>query len=159
MSKTMKTLLMGIGLTLAAFVAAPSDARADYCREYTRTVTIGGRAQDAYGTACQQSDGSWMIVGEGLGNDIPDNASNVDYVIHDDRRDIVPPRVVYYDTAPRYIYNRPAPFFVWFSNSGRYYRNGNYHNYYRNNGPHYNYGRDNHNNNGHWDNNDHRGHR
>lgn len=154
MSRTMKTLMMGIGLSLAAFVAAPSDARADYCREYTRTVQIGGRTQDAYGTACQQSDGSWMIVGEGLGNDIPDNVSNVDYVIHDDRRDIVPSRVVYYETAPRYVYNRPAPLFVWYSNSGRYYRNGNYHNYYRPND----------NNNGWnqgWDDNDHRsrGHR
>jgi surface antigen len=26
------------------------------------TVTVGGRTQDAYGTACQQRDGSWEIV-------------------------------------------------------------------------------------------------
>jgi surface antigen len=33
-----------------------------YCREYESTVTIEGREQFAYGTVCQQSDGSWEIV-------------------------------------------------------------------------------------------------
>lgn len=29
-------------------------------REYTTTIVIGGREQDAYGTACLQPDGSWL---------------------------------------------------------------------------------------------------
>ena len=33
-----------------------------YCREYTQTVTVGGRTQQAFGQACQQPDGSWKIV-------------------------------------------------------------------------------------------------
>lgn len=33
-----------------------------YCREYQQTVTVGGKKQSAYGTACQQPDGSWEIV-------------------------------------------------------------------------------------------------
>lgn len=33
-----------------------------YCREYQQTITVGGRREDAYGTACQQPDGSWEIV-------------------------------------------------------------------------------------------------
>lgn len=33
-----------------------------YCREFQETVTIDGRQQSAYGTACQQPDGSWRIV-------------------------------------------------------------------------------------------------
>jgi surface antigen len=33
-----------------------------YCREYQQTVTVGGERQDAYGTACRQSDGSWQVV-------------------------------------------------------------------------------------------------
>ena len=33
-----------------------------YCREYSQTVKIGGREQPAYGTACRQPDGSWLIV-------------------------------------------------------------------------------------------------
>ncbi|UEM05686.1 glycine zipper 2TM domain-containing protein [Skermanella rosea] len=32
------------------------------CREYQHTVYIGGRAERANGTACQQPDGSWRIV-------------------------------------------------------------------------------------------------
>ena len=31
------------------------------CREYTQTVYIDGRSQQAYGTACRQPDGSWQI--------------------------------------------------------------------------------------------------
>jgi surface antigen len=33
-----------------------------YCREYQTTVTVGGKQQDAYGTACQQPDGSWKVI-------------------------------------------------------------------------------------------------
>ena len=32
-----------------------------YCREYQQTVTIGGKQENAYGTACRQPDGSWQI--------------------------------------------------------------------------------------------------
>lgn len=33
-----------------------------YCREYQTVVTIGGRAEQAYGTACRQPDGAWKTV-------------------------------------------------------------------------------------------------
>ena len=33
-----------------------------YCREYQQTVVVGGKSQSAYGTACQQPDGSWEVV-------------------------------------------------------------------------------------------------
>ena len=33
-----------------------------YCREYQQTVTVGGRTEQAYGTACRQPDGSWRIA-------------------------------------------------------------------------------------------------
>ncbi len=33
-----------------------------YCREFTRTVTVGGRTQEACGTACRQPDGSLRII-------------------------------------------------------------------------------------------------
>jgi surface antigen len=33
-----------------------------YCREYQTTSVIGGRAQQTYGTACRQPDGSWQLV-------------------------------------------------------------------------------------------------
>ncbi len=38
--------------------------RADgrYCREYVTEVLIGGRREQAYGTACRQPDGSWQVI-------------------------------------------------------------------------------------------------
>jgi 17 kDa outer membrane surface antigen len=33
-----------------------------YCREFQQEVTIGGGTERAYGTACQQADGSWQVV-------------------------------------------------------------------------------------------------
>jgi surface antigen len=33
-----------------------------YCREFQQTVTIEGKTEQAYGTACRQSDGTWKIV-------------------------------------------------------------------------------------------------
>ena len=33
-----------------------------YCREYQQTITVGGKSQSGYGTACRQPDGSWEII-------------------------------------------------------------------------------------------------
>lgn len=33
-----------------------------YCREFQQTITVGGRTEQGYGTACRQPDGSWQIV-------------------------------------------------------------------------------------------------
>lgn len=33
-----------------------------YCREFQQEVTIGGKTERAYGTACRQPDGAWEIV-------------------------------------------------------------------------------------------------
>lgn len=33
-----------------------------YCREYQQTITVGGKTQEGYGTACRQPDGSWEVV-------------------------------------------------------------------------------------------------
>jgi hypothetical protein len=126
MFKNIKTAFFGLGLLTAALMGAPEKAKAygnDYCREYTRTVYIGNRTQEAYGKACLQPDGAWMIVGEGLGNDIPQNVTNVDYVIRDNDRYITPPRVVYYAPQPR-VHVRSTPAFVWYHNG--HYRDGHY---------------------------------
>lgn len=34
-----------------------------YCREYTQSIKVGNKVQEAYGKACRQPDGSWEIVG------------------------------------------------------------------------------------------------
>jgi surface antigen len=38
------------------------DNSGQYCREYQQTITVGGKQEQSYGTACRQSDGSWKIV-------------------------------------------------------------------------------------------------
>ena len=42
--------------------AAVRRAEGTVCREFMKTVTIGGEKQQAYGTACRQADGSWRII-------------------------------------------------------------------------------------------------
>jgi surface antigen len=32
-----------------------------YCREYRQSIIVGDRVEEAYGTACRQEDGTWMI--------------------------------------------------------------------------------------------------
>lgn len=32
-----------------------------YCREYQQTITVGGRRETGYGTACQSANGDWEI--------------------------------------------------------------------------------------------------
>lgn len=34
-----------------------------YCREFQNQVTIDGKKENAYGTACRQPDGSWKVQG------------------------------------------------------------------------------------------------
>ncbi len=33
-----------------------------YCREFNQTIVVGGQKENAFGTACRQTDGSWRIV-------------------------------------------------------------------------------------------------
>lgn len=40
---------------------AASAPAAQNCREFQNTVVVGGKPQQAYGTTCQQADGSWQI--------------------------------------------------------------------------------------------------
>jgi surface antigen len=37
-------------------------SQGQYCREYSQTVVVAGQAQQAYGTACRQPDGQWLII-------------------------------------------------------------------------------------------------
>lgn len=38
------------------------DPKGAYCREFTQRVIIAGKEEEAYGRACRQPDGSWLIV-------------------------------------------------------------------------------------------------
>ena len=38
------------------------DNAGNYCREYQQTVQVGGKTEQAYGTACRQPDGTWKVA-------------------------------------------------------------------------------------------------
>ena len=43
--------------------SAPSDGiDRSYCREYQSTITVDGKEQPNFGTACKQPDGSWRMI-------------------------------------------------------------------------------------------------
>lgn len=41
---------------------APPAREGRYCRGYQKRVTVGGRVERAYGTACRRPDGSWELI-------------------------------------------------------------------------------------------------
>lgn len=54
--------LLAAGLMALPF-SFPNSAQArEYCREYTKTIRVGGQMESGYGTACLQPDGAWEIV-------------------------------------------------------------------------------------------------
>lgn len=51
------------GGTVETIVPKPAfQSGGTVCREFTKTVTIGGTQQQAYGTACRQPDGTWKLA-------------------------------------------------------------------------------------------------
>jgi hypothetical protein len=51
--------------------AAPATQQAQNCREFQDTVTVDGKQQRAYGTTCQEADGSWHIAAPATTNPPP----------------------------------------------------------------------------------------
>ena len=37
-------------------------SQGQYCREFQQTITVGGETKKAFGKACRQPDGQWMIT-------------------------------------------------------------------------------------------------
>jgi hypothetical protein len=86
-------LVATLGLSSSDAYANRYNGSNDYCREYTGTIYVGGRAQQGYGTACLQPDGSWQVVsGDNVGQAVAPN-----YIINQ------PEPVVYYQ-PPRNVY-------------------------------------------------------
>ncbi len=42
-----------------------SSSSGRYCREFQHKITVGGRLEEGYGTACRQPDGSWEVISTG----------------------------------------------------------------------------------------------
>lgn len=109
----MKKLLLN-SLIAGAFlvpVAAADDAEAqDYCREYTKTIRVGGKIQSGYGTACLQPDGSWMIVAANGNVDPFDSLRRNNAVL------VAYNRPVYFAYGPwlrPVTYNVPVPYYYF----------------------------------------------
>ena len=48
--------------TITPVRTGTNNATGEVCREYQQTITVGGKTERAYGTACRQADGSWKII-------------------------------------------------------------------------------------------------
>jgi hypothetical protein len=95
-----KLALAGIILAPLAF-AQPAEA-GEYCREYQKSIRVGGHIESGYGTACMQPDGSWMIVSTRGTVDPFDELRRQDVILVSDQRP------VYYNYGPSY---RPVTYF------------------------------------------------
>jgi hypothetical protein len=61
--------------------AAPAPV-AQNCREFQNTVIVGGKPQQAYGTTCQQADGSWQISSPPEASPPPTASAAVPYPVY-----------------------------------------------------------------------------
>ncbi|MGB4107169.1 MAG: hypothetical protein WBK55_05165 [Alphaproteobacteria bacterium] len=94
-------------LTLAGFFLAPllfaqAAEAGEYCREYQKSIRVGGHIESGYGTACMQPDGSWMIVSTRGTVDPFDDLRSRNVVLVSDERP------VYYNYGPSY---RPVTYY------------------------------------------------
>ncbi len=55
-----KILLIAALAMIPLFTPAKAEAR-EYCREYTKTIRIGGKVEVGYGQACKRGD-TWEVV-------------------------------------------------------------------------------------------------
>ncbi len=39
-----------------------TSSQGQYCREFQQTITVGGKTEQGFGTACRQSDGTWRLL-------------------------------------------------------------------------------------------------
>jgi len=94
------------------------------CREFITTITIAGKAQQGYGTACRQPDGTWQIVDTSSQSNVASAPPPPP-----------PPPTTYVYSPPAYYYAYPPSFFgpyhIFLSFSyvyrdGRFYRGSYY---------------------------------
>jgi hypothetical protein len=117
-----KTMIRGLlaSAFLAPFAMADDAEAREYCREYTKSVRINGRLETGYGTACEQEDGTWMIVSS------RGNVDPFDELRRRNVRIVSQDAPVYYDYGPRYQPVRYyAPVRYRYANPGFYFSFGN----------------------------------
>lgn len=103
---TFKKLILAGAILAAPLMMAKSAEARDYCREYQKSIRVGGHIESGYGTACMQPDGSWMIVeSRGTVDPFDELRRDNNVIIVSDQRPI------YYNYGPRFqpvtYYPRP----------------------------------------------------
>jgi surface antigen len=95
-----------------------SNSQGQACREFIKTIIIGGKEEQGYGTACRQADGSWQIVSPQQQTARPPQSTTVYVHTPPERYYAYPPEV--YFRSPIYLS------FSYFHRHGRSYR-GDFH--------------------------------
>lgn len=106
-------LAMMAGAAQAQVLSAGSDA-GQYCREYIQTVTIAGKTQKGYGTACLQPDGSWRIAAPEAEEQAAYDTAADGVAAYDTYN---PDSITYVVEGPQVVMVPPEPFVygdVWF---------------------------------------------
>lgn len=110
-----KLLASAVALSALA-MASTAQAQMDsgqYCREYQQSVTIQGKTQEGYGTACLQPDGSWQMIpsAQQAAVEEPDPQPNIAYAVRDNSVYMMPPEpFVYFEfDGGRHYYPREYP--------------------------------------------------
>ena len=103
MTTKLNLLIATTALTLGAAAAHAQGVQdattgGDYCREYQQTLTIAGKTQKGYGTACLQPDGSWELQNsepapapEDMSGPVPAPAPNMEYYVEESHVYVTPP--------------------------------------------------------------------
>lgn len=126
----MKKIVWLTGALLLTGLSTAAHANQPYCREYTKQVSVGGRVQEGYGTACMQPDGSWAVSDEQTQPDPNIQLAGGYYGTYSFNNGPIyaAPPPVYYPPAPQYYPPRPYTSNLVlgfnFSDDDRYWRGG-----------------------------------
>ncbi len=110
---TFKTLIktgLLTGALMSPLMFAGNADAAGYCREYQKSIRVGGHIESGYGTACMQPDGSWMIT------DTQGSVDPFDELREQNVTLVAYQQPVYYQYGPRF---RPV---TYYAPVRRYYR-------------------------------------
>ena len=139
--KILKLGAVALILTSWAGQASAQTNSREVCREYTKTIYIGGKAVEGYGTACRQQDGSWEI--SKLKGSEHAQTKVKEHIVEDLRdkgaREIIVIREPYYASTPALKARKYVGYpYGYYNSYHRYYNNKHYKkSHYNHHGAHY----------------------
>ena len=125
-----KQYILLSAMALSAAFTSTANAHAGHgsvehqCREFTRTIIIGGEPQQGVGTACLHSDGSWQIVSDAK---VPATIKEPQVVKGEAPVKVIEKETIVYRDRPSYRYGYKRPYGKHFG-YGAYYGGKRFHN-------------------------------